>query len=342
MVLELRSLNLTELQGALKSMSVPAYRAKQILDWLHKKHAVSFSEMKNLPRDLQRQLSERAIPSTLTFKEISHAPHDDSKKYLFETRDGHLLETVWIHGKNRETVCVSTQLGCKMKCVFCASGKGHYIRNLSAGEIVEQISWACKKEGKLISNVVFMGMGEPLDNYDAVLRAIEILTAEWGFGLGGRRITVSTCGITPKIAKFIEDTKGRIRLSISLHSSRQEVREHLMPIAKKYLLFDLIKILSGLHHELHREITFEYTLIKGINDSIEEAKGVAKLASSLGAKINLIPYNPIRELDWESPSLSDLEKFRNFLERKNVRVTLRQTVGRNIHAACGQLRLDRS
>lgn len=342
MVLELRSLDLKELQDFLASVAAPAYRARQILQWLHQKHVASFSEMKNIPQTLQKVLAGQTLAGSLKLREMSQTHEDHSRKFLFETRDGHLLETVWIHGKDRETVCISTQLGCRMKCLFCASGKGKFIRNLSAGEMVEQISMACRELKKPVSNVVFMGIGEPLDNYGATLRAIEILTMEWGFGLGGRRITVSTCGITPQVVQFVEDTKGRIRLSVSLHSSRQEVREKLMPIAKKYSLDDLAKNLLRLHRELHREITFEYTLIKGINDSAEEAAGVAKFANALGAKVNLIPYNPIRELEYKSPSPDDLERFRNLLERKNVRTTLRQTVGRDIHAACGQLRLDRS
>lgn len=193
-----------------------------------------------------------------------------------------------------------------------------------------------------ITNIVFMGMGEPLDNYEATMRAVEILTAEWGFGLGGRRITVSTSGLTPRIEQFVRDSRGRVRLSISLHSSSQETRSRLVPINKKYRLDELIQTLEKIHRTLKREITFEYTLIDGVNDSIQEARGVARIASRLGAKVNIIPYNPIREMDYKTPSRERVESFRKLLEEKHVRVIVRQTAGRDIDAACGQLRLDRT
>jgi 23S rRNA (adenine2503-C2)-methyltransferase len=248
------------------------------------------------------------------------------------------LESVLISQKDRRTVCVSTQLGCRIRCSFCASGKGKFGRNLTAGEIVEQVSMINREQGKPATNVVFMGMGEPLDNYEAVMRAVEILTADWGFGLGGRRVTVSTSGITPMIEKFAGDSRGRVRLSVSLHSSDQETRSKLVPINKKYRLDELIRTLEKIHKRLKREITFEYTLIPGVNDSEKEAHGVGKIASRLGAKVNLIPYNPIREMDYETPSRERIEQFRKLLEAGNVRVTVRQTAGRDIDAACGQLR----
>ena len=186
-----------------------------------------------------------------------------------------------------------------------------------------------------------MGMGEPLDNYEATMRAIEILTSGWGFGFGGRRVTVSTSGITPMIERFVHDSRGRVRLSISLHSSDQETRSKLVPINKKYHLNELIQSLDKIHRQLKREITFEYTLIDAVNDSAQEARGVGKLAARLNAKVNLIPYNPIREMDYRTPAPEKVESFRKLLEEKGIQVTVRQTAGRDIDAACGQLRLDR-
>lgn len=360
----LRNLNPEELIQFLAKHNLPKFRAAQILDWLHAKHVMTFSEMKNLGKPLQEQLSQVSQAGILELTEVVGATL--SCKYLMKTWDGHLLESVLITQGGRRTVCVSTQLGCRMNCSFCASGKGRFGRNLTAGEIVEQVSVISRviasdarsaersnleiasaphgtlpRNDSTVTNVVFMGMGEPLDNYDATMRALEILTAPWGFGLGGRRITVSTSGIIPMVERFVHDSRGRVRLSVSLHSSNQETRSQLVPINKKYPLAELVQTLEKIHKELKREITFEYTLIKGINDSKAEALGVARIVSRLGAKVNLIPYNPIREMEYQSPAAEDVEVFRKLLESKHVQVTVRQTAGRAIDAACGQLRLDR-
>jgi 23S rRNA (adenine2503-C2)-methyltransferase len=386
----LRSFNLSELEVFLQSLGAPRYRAKQIMDWLHKKHVTAFLEMKNIPKELQKILAEKIVVGALELVDVVNGTGsvtgqvffraaeakpvpartgtaNESIKYLMKTQDGHVLESVLIAQAGRRTVCLSTQLGCRIRCPFCASGKGRFGRNLSAGEIVEQVSvisrhlaqgflsFPQKRESResldprargddraLVTNIVFMGIGEPLDNYEATMRAIEILTADWGFELGGRRITVSTSGMTPMIEKFVNDSRGRVRLSVSLHSSNQETRSKLVPINKKYHLDELIKTLENIHKVLKREITFEYTLIEGINDSDREARGVGKIAARLGAKVNLIPYNPIREMDFQTPSRERIEAFRDLLEKRNVRVTVRQTAGRAIDAACGQLRLDRT
>lgn len=339
--LHFRALNLEELKRYLKSLDVPAYRASQILHWLHKQHAAELSEMKNLPPSLRDRLAREGKASVLQLVEVPKSGDQGSLKYLMKTEDGHLLETVLIVQSGRRTVCVSTQLGCRIRCSFCASGKGQFVRHLTAGEIVEQVSVICRHQKDSVTNVVFMGIGEPLDNYEATMKALEILMAEWGFGLGGRRITVSTSGVTPKIEEFVHDSRGRVRLSVSLHSSDQELRSRLVPIGKKYRLDELMRSLEHLKKTLKREITFEYTLIKGVNDSEKEARGVAKLAARLNAKVNLIPYNPIREMNFERPNSDELDRFRKLLEAKHIRVTVRQTAGRDIDAACGQLRLDR-
>ena len=336
----LYGLELEEAERTAKSVGEPSYRGRQILEWLYHQHAQNWEEIKNLPKAFLEKLKNQFDFKSLALKESVDSPHGQSVKFLFETRDGHLLESVLIVQRGRLTVCVSTQLGCKMKCTFCASGKS-FARSLGAGEIVEQVAGVEKKLNEKISNIVFMGMGEPLDNFEATLKAIRILQAEWGFGLGGRRITVSTVGIAPKIEEFVKRTSGKVRLSVSLHSSLEKTRNEIVPINRRYSLVELSRTLNRLHQKLKREITFEYTLLEGINDTPEEAKGVIRIAKPLGAKVNLIPYNPIREADFKRPSVKRIESFRDTLLKNGIRVMVRQTAGRDIDAACGQLRLDR-
>lgn len=337
----LYGLDPTSIQKFLKSIGSESYRATQLLDWIYKKNIGSFEEAKTLPADLKKSLAEHFDLHSLSLKEKKDSSNGESIKFLFETRDGKLLESVLILQQDRRTVCLSTQLGCKMGCVFCASGKGKFNRNLTPGEIVEQVAWIQRLTKKPVTNIVFMGMGEPLDNFEATMKALEILQAPWGFFLGARRITVSTSGITPKIVEFVKRQEGRVRLSVSLHSSNPQTRSQIVPINRRYTLDDLCETLWQIHEKLKREITFEYTLISGVNDSREEAIGVAKIAKPLRAKVNLIPYNPIREMDFKTPSKSAIENFAGILERQGIKVTIRQTAGRDIDAACGQLRLDR-
>ena len=336
--IHLRNVTKPNLQAYLKSRHFPAFRADQILHWIFAKNVSSFEEMRNLPKDLIADLKEHTVLGRLCLVSTHESSNHESVKFLTRTDDGHLCESVLITQSKRETICVSTQLGCKMGCIFCASGKGKFGRNLTAGEIVEQISLMQRHRKKPVTNVVFMGMGEPLDNYDEVMKSIEILQADWGFGLGARRITVSTSGITPKIVEFVKRSEGRVRLSISLHSSQDAKRTELVPINKKYNLPELIQTLNELHTKLKREITFEYTLLDGVNDSKEEAMGVAKIARRLGAKVNIIPYNPIADMEFKTPSQQKIELFRSVLEKNGIRVIVRQTAGRDINAACGQLR----
>ncbi len=346
----LYGLELDEARKIVSKMGEPVYRAGQLLEWLYRRHADTWQELRNLPKPLVEQLQKEFSLKSLSFKEAVPSPHGQSTKFLFETEDAHLLESVLISQRQRRTVCVSTQLGCKMKCVFCASGKS-FARSLSAGEIVEQAAWinlllrgsqGRSNDTRKVSNIVFMGMGEPLDNMEATLKAIRILQAKWGFGLGGRRITVSTVGITPRLEEFVKRTDGGVRLSVSLHSSDEKKRSEIVPVNRRYSLKELTRMLGKIHRKLKREITFEYTVMDGVNDSKEEALGVVRIARPLQAKINLIPYNPIREAAaLTRPSVKKIEAFQGILEKCGVRVTVRQTAGRDIDAACGQLRLDR-
>lgn len=330
--------DLAEAEKAVTRYGEEPYRARQLLEWLYRRHVTRWGEIRNLPKPLLENLEQEFSLKSLGEKEPVRAPHGQSTKFLFETPDRHLLESVLISQAGRETVCVSTQLGCKMKCVFCASGTS-FNRSLTAGEIVEQVAAIERKLGKRVTNVVYMGMGEPLDNFEAVMKSLRILQADWGFALGARRITVSTVGITPKIEEFVNRMEGRVRLSVSLHTADENRRNRLVPINRRYTLANLTKTLTKIHRRLKREITFEYTLLAGENDTPEEARGVARLARPLGAKVNLIPYNPIREADFKRPSPERIEAFRNILEKSEIRVTVRKTAGREIDAACGQLRL---
>lgn len=339
----LYGMSIAELQEAAKAAGLPAFRGVQLANWIYKKNALEWDEIKNFSKADREKLAEHYDLRSLDGSEANFKKGLESTKGLFKARDQHFLESVLISQSERQTVCLSTQMGCKMACSFCASGKAKFLRNLTPGEIVEQVAWIQRKTGQKITNIVFMGMGEPLDNFEATMKAIEILTAEWGFELGGRRVTVSTSGITPRIIEFVERVDGRVRLSVSLHSSKPEVRDVLVPINRRYTIDNLVETLTQVHQKLKREITFEYTLIENINDSEEEARGVAKIAAPLNAKVNLIPYNPIREMAavYKTPAKDRIEAFQKILVNKGLRVTLRQTAGREIDAACGQLRLDR-
>ncbi len=331
-------LELEEIKKWAEDKKIPGWRAGQVADWVFKKHIFSWPDAKNVPKDVLALLEQDFTPAALEQVEISESSNHESTKFLFRTRDQQLIESVLISQQGRRTICVSTQVGCKIGCTFCASGKGKFGRNLEPGEIVEQIARIEKYLGQKITNVVYMGMGEPLDNFEATMKSLKILQAKWGFDLGARRITVSTSGITPKIEEFVKRSEGRVRLSVSLHSSQDAKRTQLVPINKAYPLKGLSNMLSRLHTKLKREITFEYTLIDGVNDSKEEALGVARLARPLEAKVNIIPYNPIADSEFKTPSAQKVDEFRMILEKAGLRVIVRQTAGRDINAACGQLR----
>ncbi|MFH1800575.1 MAG: 23S rRNA (adenine(2503)-C(2))-methyltransferase RlmN [Candidatus Omnitrophota bacterium] len=344
-----------EMESFVIAQGFPKYRAAQLLDWIYKKNVLAWGEIRNLPKEMLQKLSGEIRLVTLEPAEEKKAADGGSTKFLFETEDGHFLESVLISQRDpqdpesdeavlpggRQTVCVSTQLGCKVQCAFCASGQGKFTRNLTAGEIIEQVARISRVTGKKVTNVVFMGMGEPLDNFDATLKAVHILIEPWGFAFGARRVTVSTSGIIPKILEFVKAVDGRVRLSVSLHSSIDEVRSSLVPVNRRYPLKDLVSALRKIDQDLKRDITFEYTLIAGLNDSEEEAEGVSMIAKPLRAKINIIPYNPIAEFPHQAPTPGAAERFCEQLKRRGLHVTLRQTLGRDIDAACGQLRLDR-
>ncbi len=338
-------LNSNEVETRLQQLGEPGYRAAQILDWIYAKGAMDFETMTNLPAPLREKLSECFTINPLRSVEGTRSG-DTTRKYLFKLDDGRYIETVLIpaspalYGEpsDRYTLCVSSQVGCAYGCRFCASGLDGFTRNLNAGEITAQVLAAGRQSGKKINNIVFMGMGEPLANLPNLLKAIAIINAPWGIGIGARRMTVSTSGLAPQIREFA-DQPLQVRLAVSLHGASDEVREKIMPVNKKYPLDELLDSLRYYNSKKKQKITFEYILIEGINDSEEQARLLATLAYSLNAKINLIPYNSVEGLPWARPDESVQEDFLNTLTSRGVHATLRREKGHDIEAACGQLRL---
>ena len=346
---------LESLTERLRERGEPAFRARQILDWVYKKRARSWEDMTNLSKALRGWLGETfdLSPTTLILGKQSN---DVTDKLLLELRDRSLIETVIIRAPqdgvgiehSRKTICISTQVGCAMACAFCASGLEGLKRDLSAGEIVAQLLQVCYREDpqttrahqELASfdNIVVMGMGEPLANYDNLIRALTILNADWGLGFGARRITVSTSGLVPKILKLAEEPLG-FRLAISLHGATDEVRERIMPVNKAFPLAKLLPAVRTFSERHGRMVTLEFILIEDINDSIDQAGELRDIARDLHAHVNLIPYNTVQGLPWKRPSVTRQEKFADVLRAARVPVTLRREKGHDIDAACGQLRL---
>ncbi len=333
----------------------PAFRARQVLDWLYKKRVKTWEEMTNLPRDLRTWLAANFELDPTTFV-LDRQSSDATDKLLLELGDKSLIETVIIRApmlgvgvdKSRKTICISTQVGCAMGCKFCASGLMGLKRNLSAGEIVHQLIQICRQEdahtprahAELASfdNIVVMGMGEPLHNYDAIIRALTILNAEWGLGFGARRITLSTSGLVPKILQLADEPLG-IRLAISLHGATDEVREQIMPVNKRYPLAELLPAVKAFSEKQGRMVTLEFILIEAVNDSLDQAQKLRDIALDLHAHVNLIPYNTVEGLPWKRPSITRQERFADILRDARVSTTLRREKGHDIAAACGQLRL---
>lgn len=342
----IKSLRLEEIEERFKALGQPAYRAKQVAAWLYHKRVKSFAEMTDLPAPLRDLLAEEfGFDDLKPVRKLGSK--DTTQKFLFQLGDGSLIESVLIpaspslYGEksDRRTICVSTQVGCAYGCKFCASGLDGFSRNLSAGEIVEQILKVEEISGEKINNIVFMGMGEPLANFENLMRAITIINAHWGIGLGARHITVSTSGLAPRIRDFA-DQPLQIRLAVSLHGATDEVRQQIMPVNKKYNVATLLDACAYFQQHKKQRITFEYILIENINDTEEQAIALAAHAKRLNAKVNLIPYNKVEGLPWERPSIRRQDAFLEILKRQNVVATLRREKGHDIEAACGQLRLQ--
>src|SRR5262245_44591849 len=340
----LNGIILEELADFLRERGAPSYRAKQITDWIYKKRVASFDAMTDLPTQLRAGLAAEFDTRNTEVVRVLGSK-DTTQKFLFRLRDRNPIESVLIpaspalYGQpsDRRTICVSSQVGCAYGCKFCASGLEGWTRNLDAGEIVQQLIAVEEKSGEKIDNVVFMGMGEPLANLKNLLRAIRIINASWGLGIGARHITVSTSGLAPQIRELANEPT-QFRLALSLHGATDEVRSRIMPVNRKYPLKVLLEACDYYAAKKGR-MTFEYILIAGVNDTDEQARELAKIARRLSAKVNLIPYNTVEGLEWSRPSRARQEKFRSILRKHGVVATLRREKGHDIAAACGQLRL---
>ena len=331
-------LNREQIALVCAELGQPQYRARQIWRWLYHHYAESFSAMKNIPSQLRTQLEERfAIAPLETLQQQNESGIGSTAKTLLRLEDGECIELVFIPAKGRTTLCVSSQVGCKYKCAFCASGQGGFCRNLECGEIVGEVVHAARQLGGAPGHVVFMGIGEPFDNYDNVLSAIRIINDAEGLSVGARKITISTCGIIPGIERLAREGL-QVELSVSLHASDDALRSKLMPANKAYPLADLLAACRQYAEQTGRIITFEYTLIKDVNDSKEQARQLARLIGHIHCRVNLIMLSTVAEFKGCAPLVETAKMFVNALEKERINATIRVSKGGNINAACGQLR----
>lgn len=332
---DIKNFNLKEFKEELKAISEPSYRAEQVFSWIYKKGVEDFKAMNNLPKLFRDKLSRSfyigAVKPLKSLKSV-----DGTEKVLFELEDRNLIETVLISSGKRKTVCISTQAGCKYACAFCASGRNGFKRNLTVSEILSQILFMAHNQKHHITNFVFMGMGEPFDNYENVSRTIIMMNSPEAMGIAARRITVSTSGIIPGIQKF-KELGLQVNLSISLHAAYNELRDVLMRVNKKYPLEKLLKACEDYIANDGRMLTLEYIMLKDVNDSQKDIDSLAKIAKKLKAKVNIIPYSNIPGFEFKAPLVKDVEIFKDKLLEKGVNVTVRESKGRDIMAACGQL-----
>ena len=334
---DIKSLNLEQLTEELLSIGEKKFRAKQIYSWIHEKLVDSFDEMTNLSKNLREKLKANYTLCSLDAVEVQTSKVDGTQKYLFRLHDGHVVESVLMKYHHGNSVCISSQVGCLMGCRFCASTIGGKVRDLAASEMLGQIYKIQKLSEERVHNVVVMGTGEPLDNYDNLVQFIKMLTDENGLNISQRNLTVSTCGIVPAIRKLAEE-KFQMTLALSLHATTQEKRKQLMPIANKYDLKEVLDACHDYYEQTGRRITFEYSLVGGVNDTKQDAEELTKLIGKFPCHVNLIPVNPIKERDFVQPNKQECQAFRNKLEKNGINVTIRREMGRDIDGACGQLR----
>lgn len=334
---DIKGLTLAELKQELMSIGDKPFRAKQIYEWLHQKLVTDFDEMTNLSISLREQLKKRYTLTSLQVVETLISKSDGTRKYLLRLEDGHVIESVLMKYKHGNSVCISSQVGCRMGCRFCASTVDGLERNLRASEMLDQIYRIQALTGTRISNVVVMGAGEPLDNYDNLIRFIHLLTDENGLNISQRNITVSTCGIIPGI-KRLADENLSITLALSLHAPNDEIRKTLMPVANRYPLDEVLAACQEYFQKTGRRLTFEYSLVSGVNDNLEEARLLTERIRGYHAHVNLIPVNPIKERDYVQSNQKAIAAFKAYLEQHGLNVTIRREMGRDIGGACGQLR----
>jgi len=333
---DLKSMLPGELEELLKSLGEPKFRAKQIFTWLSK-GVKSFDEMSNVPKSLRDKLSESSHISTLNMLRKQVSAQDGTIKYLWELADGNAVETVLMHYEHGSTVCISSQVGCRQGCAFCASTIGGLVRNLSASEMLDEVLWSEKESGYKISNIVIMGIGEPLDNYDQVLRFLKLVNHPDGLNIGMRHISLSTCGLTDEMMALARENL-QITLAVSLHAPDDETRSRLMPANRHIGVDKLVQTCEDYFKCTGRRITFEYAMIDGVNDSVAQAEKLAKISRKVGAHINLIPLNHVEEREFAPSRGETMKAFCKVLDEKGANYTVRRRLGSDVDASCGQLR----
>lgn len=334
---DIKSMTKKELEEELLAMGEKVFRAGQLYQWMHVKLARSFDEMTNLSKAFREKLKEEYTYTALQAVQVQESKLDGTKKFLFELEDGNVVESVWMQYKHGNSVCISSQVGCRMGCRFCASTLDGLERNLRPSEMLDQIYAIQLLTGERVSNVVVMGTGEPMDNYDNLLRFLQLLTDENGLNISQRNVTVSTCGIVPKMRQLAGE-QLQITLALSLHAATDEKRRELMPIANRYTIQELMEVCAYYFEKTGRRITFEYSLVGGVNDTDEDARRLSALAKPLNCHINLIPVNPIRERDYVQSEAGRVRAFQEKLTKNHINATVRREMGRDIDGACGQLR----
>ena len=334
---DIKSMTLSELKNEIAEMGEKPFKAGQIYSWLHKHGAVSFDEMTNISKDLRSNLQKKYDIYNCSIEKKLVSVYDNTVKYLFRLNDGELIESVVMKYKYGYTICVSSQVGCKMGCKFCASGIAGFVRNLTASEILSQVYTAQRDLGIRISHIVMMGVGEPLDNFDNVMRFLGLISDENGLNISMRNISLSTCGVVSGIYKLMEK-KLQLTLSVSLHAPNDNIRSNTMPVNDKWNIDELLKACKDYTRATSRRISFEYAMISGVNDSDECAKELGKRLKSMLCHVNLIPVNSVKERDYKKSSDNRIAEFIKILERYGINVTVRRTLGSDINASCGQLR----
>lgn len=336
-MVDIKSMTIDQLEQFVMEIGEKKFHAGQLFEWMHGKRAVSFEEMTNLSKNFRGQLEKQAFLTVLKKAAVQVSKQDGTRKYLFRLNDGNMIESVCMKYHHGNSVCISSQAGCRMGCTFCASAIGGLVRNLTAAEMAEQVYRISEDVGERISNIVIMGTGEPLDNYENLLQFLRIINDKKGANISHRNITVSTCGLVPQIRRLAEE-KLQITLALSLHAPVQEKRESLMPVAKTWPLPEVMEACREYFEKTGRRISFEYSLIHGKNDTIEDSQALIELTKGLNCHINLIPVNPVKDTSYRQPDRTHVQKFKNMLEKSERNVTIRREMGRDIDGACGQLR----
>ena len=335
--MDIKSLNMEELTAFVVGLGEKKFRGKQLYEWLHVRQAASFDEMTNLSKEFRERLKETCELVSLRQVDVQISAIDGTRKYLFALSDGNVIESVLMRYKHGNSVCISSQVGCRMGCRFCASTLDGLVRGLTPSEMLDQIYRISKDIGERVSNVVVMGTGEPMDNFDNLLKFIELLTDENGLHISQRNLTVSTCGIVPRMRE-LADYKLAITLALSLHASNQKKRLSLMPVANKYEIHEVVDACRYYFAQTGRRVTFEYSLVGGVNDTDEDAAELSQLIRGMNCHVNLIPVNPIKERDYVQSDTESIQAFKAKLEKNGINVTVRREMGRDIDGACGQLR----